>query len=183
MILPFPRTFFFCLITAALLVISAPRLPAPISEVPETTPKPKAKRSDVESENKPKQTTASKSIMTPAVSFAGIWTGTASGRINQAVFGQRTFSSNYNIQISLDERNANWTSSAWIFAKFNAPVQKNGRVLTWTCQRHDLAGKTTVFCRLEMDANGTARYSESSGLVNGMFKGAGYEVTGILVKQ
>ena len=173
------------LCTVGLLLVTAQRLPAPISEVPEATPTPKPKEPPphAESESKPKQTTASKSITTPRVSFAGIWTGTATGRIQQAVFGQTAFSSNYKIQISPDERTANWTSSAWIFAKFQAPVQKNGRALTWTCQRHDIAGQTTIFCRLEMDANGTARYSESSGLVNGVFKGAGYEISGTLVRQ
>ncbi len=78
---------------------------------------------------------------------------------------------------------ADWTSSAWIFAKFQASVQKNGRTLSWTTERHDIAGATTVNCRLEMESNGTARYSESSGLVNGIFKGAGYEISGILVRQ
>jgi len=145
------------------------------------TPKPKAKRHAVtESETPPKQRTPSKLA---AVSFAGTWTGTANGRMNQAVFGPTTCSVNLNIQISPDERTVNWTTSAWMFGKTQAAVQKNGRTLTWTCERHYLAGKIAVACRLEMDANGTARYSESSGLVNGMFKGAGYEVSGTLVRQ
>jgi hypothetical protein len=171
------------LFAIVLLLITAHRLPAPISEVPETTPTPKPKSNRQVTESAPKQQSATKAVTAPAVSFAGTWTGTANGRINQAVFGQKGFSSNYNLQISADERTATWTSSAWIFAKFHAPVQKNGRTLSWTCERHDIAGKTTVFCRLEMDANGTARYSESSGLVNGVFKGAGYEISGTLVRQ
>jgi hypothetical protein len=170
------------LLAGGFLAITAHRLPAPI--VGETTPitKTKAKRQAAEAESRPKKSTLTK-LATPKISFAGTWSGTASGRINQAVFGQASFSSNYKIQISPDERTANWTSSAWMFAKFQAPVQNNGRVLTWTAERHDIAGKTTVNCRMEIDPNGTARYSESSGLVNGMFKGAGYELSGTLLRQ
>ena len=169
------------LLAIGMLVVSAHRLPAPIVE--ETpTPKPKAKSSRASAENRPKKSAASKPASTK-VSVAGTWTGTASGRINQAVFGQTSFSSNYKIQISADERMADWTSSAWIFAKFQAPVQKNGRTLNWTTERNDIAGATTVNCRLEMESNGAARYSESSGLVNGIFKGAGYEISGILIRQ
>ena len=174
---------FAILFALGLLLITAHRLPAPIVEETAPTPQPKVKRPAAEAETKPKQSPANKPVAAAKVSFAGNWTGTATGRINQAVFGQTSFSSNYKIQISADERTANWTSSAWMFAKFQAPVQKNGRTLTWTTERHDIAGATTVKCRLEMDSNGTARYSESSGLVNGVFKGKGYEISGVFVRQ
>ncbi len=169
-------TFCFSLV-AALLLVTAHRLPAPIQEV--ATPPPKSKREAV----RPKTEATPKPKAASTVSFAGTWTGTASGRIRQVLVGETSFSSNYKIQISPDERTADWTSSAWMLAKFNAPVQKNGRTLNWTCQRHDFAGPTTIVCRLEMEANGTARYSESSGLVNGAFKGHGYEVSGTLVRR
>src|SRR5712692_3558133 len=110
------------LFAIGLLLIIAHQLPAPIVEETTPIPKPKEKRQASETKTRPKQPPASKPVSTPALSFAGTWTGTASGRIQQAVFGQRTFSSNYNIRISPDERTANWTSSAWIFAKFEAPV-------------------------------------------------------------
>jgi hypothetical protein len=171
------------LLVLGVLVLTTQRVPAPIVEENTPTPKAKAKRPAAEKEAQPKQSATTKSSGTTKVSFAGTWTGSASGRINQAVFGQTSFSSSYKIQIAPDERSASWTSSAWIFAKFQAPVQKNGRTLIWTTERHDLAGTTTVNCRLEMDTNGTARYSESSGLVNGIFKGAGYELSGVLVRQ
>jgi hypothetical protein len=182
MMLIFSRTLFVSL-AMGLLLITAHQLPAPIVEeaTPIAKPKPKRQSADVESKSKP--STINRSASTPKAPFVGTWTGTATGRINQAVFGQTSFSSNYKIQISADERTANWTSSAWMFAKFQAPVQKNGRTLSWTTERHDLAGTTTVNCRLEMDTNGTGRYSESSGLVNGIFKGAGYELNGTLVRQ
>lgn len=164
------------------LVITASRSPAPIVEESAPTPRPKLKQRATETVSKPRPSATPKSPDVK-VSFSGTWSGTASGRINQAVFGQTSFSSNYKIQISSDERTANWTSSAWLFAKFQAGVQKKGRTLSWSTERRDLAGTTTVNCRLEMEPNGTARYSESSGLVNGMFKGAGYELNGILVRQ
>jgi hypothetical protein len=177
---PFSRTLFVSF-AMGLLLITAHRLPAPISELPEATPKAKSREGEPGSKSKP--STEKKSVSAPRVSFAGTWTGTASGRMQQAVFGPTTTSANLNIQISPDERTVSWTTSAWMFGKTQAAVQKNGRTLTWTCERHYLAGKIAVACRLEMDANGTARYSESSGLVNGMFKGAGYELTGTLIRQ
>ena len=171
------------LLALGFLFASAHRLPGPIVEETTPIPKPKSKPRAAEAESRPKQSATPKPEAKSKVSFAGNWTGTASGRINQAVFGQTSFSSNYKIQISADERSASWTSSAWMFAKFQAPVRKNGRTLSWTTERHDLAGTTTVNCRMEMEANGSARYSESSGLVNGIFKGAGYELSGTLVRQ
>jgi hypothetical protein len=171
------------LFTVGLIFATAPRSPAPIVEETAPTPKPKVKRETSETESNAKQSTAKKTATTANVSFAGSWTGTATGRINQALIGQTGFSSNYKIQISAGERTANWTSSAWLFATFQASIQKRGRTLTWTTERHDIAGTTTVNCRLEMEGNGTARYSESSGLVNGVFKGKGYEISGILTRQ
>ncbi|HZR79326.1 MAG TPA: hypothetical protein VFA58_08955 [Chthoniobacterales bacterium] len=162
------------------LLLAAQRLPAPIvEESPQQKPKPSRQTGPAHSESKQTQTSKKE----PAVSFAGTWTGSATGRINQALIGETGFSSNYKIQISADERTASWTSSAWLFATFQAPVQKKGRTLNWTTERHDLAGTTTVNCRLEVQTNGTARYSESSGLVNGAFKGKGYEISGVLVRQ
>src|SRR5437762_8785730 len=111
------------LVVLGLLVLMGQRLPAPIVEENTPAPKAKVKRTAAEREPKPKQLATTKSAGTAKVSFAGTWTGPASGRINQAVFGQTSFSSNYKVQISADERSASWTSSAWIFAKFQAPVQ------------------------------------------------------------
>lgn len=170
------------------LLITVHQSPAPISEdsspapALQQPPRARVKHSKPKADNE-EDSRKTKSERESSVSFVGTWIGTATGRIQQAVFGPRAFSSNYNLQISPDERTATWTSSAWIFAKFQAPVQKKGRTLNWSSERHDLAGQTAVYCRLEIDANGTARYSESSGLVNGVFKGAGYEISGILMRQ
>jgi hypothetical protein len=176
------------LLSATLLLLTTYPLPAPIFEASSPTPAPQQSAKPKVKPSKPKgndewNSIKAKSESQSSVSFAGTWTGTANGRIQQAVFGPKAFSSNYNLQISPGEQTATWTSSAWIFAKFHAPVQRKGRTLNWTCERHDLAGKTAVFCRLEMNANGTAQYSESSGLVNGVFKGAGYQLSGTLVRQ
>lgn len=165
----------------SLFLVTAHRLPAPIVEQT-PAPKPKAKRSITETKNRATEPTQSKAAKS-TVSFAGTWTGTAHGRLNEALLGQRDASSNYKIHISPDERTVNWTSSAWFLTKFQAPVQKKGRTLSWACEKHNIAGTTTVNCSLEMQANGTAKFSESSGLVNGVFKGKGYEFSGMLVRQ
>lgn len=171
------RTF----VVSLLLVLSASRLPAPIVE--EATPTPKPKRHAVpETETAPKQRAASKPVSTPKVLFAGTWTGTASGEMH-APLASPNYSDNYKIQISPDERTANWTASKWLGAKFQAPVQKNGRTLTWSYEKHDIAGQTMMTSSLQMNDNGTATFSEKSEIVGGWFKGSGYSVTGTLVRQ
>ena len=149
------RTRTSSVLAATILLFTTYPLPAPIFEPSSPTPAPQQPAKPKIKHSKPK--TDNEGDSTKTVSFAGTWTGTATGRIQQAIFGPKGFSSSYKLQISPDERTVNWTSSAWIFAKFQAPVQKKGRVLTWTCDRHDIVGRTAIFCRLEMDANGTGR--------------------------
>jgi len=157
------------------------RLPAPVVEEPSSpTPAATQKPRMTPARSKPER---SPRVVEPVVRFAGTWRGTASGRINEALFGQRGFSSDYSIEIAPDEKTVTWTSSAWISATFHAAAQKNGRLLSWTTERHDIAGRTNIICRLEQTGERVARYSESSGLVNGAFKGAGYELTGTLTRQ
>lgn len=78
---------------------------------------------------------------------------------------------------------ADWTASRWLGAKFQAPVHKTGRMLSWSYEKHDIAGKTMISASLEMNANGTATFRESSDLTNGMFNGSGYKVTGTFTRQ
>jgi hypothetical protein len=174
------------LLIVALLLITAHRLPAPISEIETPTPAPaersKPKRHVAEAETEPKQRPMSKPAATPTVSFAGTWTGRVSGEIH-APLTPPNYACTYHIQISADEKTANWTASRWLWAKFQAPVHKNGRTLTWSCERHDLAGMTTINSSLQMNQNGTATFTESSGVVNGMFQGSSYKVNGTLVRQ
>jgi hypothetical protein len=163
-----------------ILAAAIHRLPAPVEEISSPSPAAVSRGNVASSRQNPQKPALTPQ---PVIQFAGRWCGIASGRINQAVFGQKDFSSNYNIEISSDEKMVSWTSSAWMFARFHAVTQKAGRSLSWTTKRHDAAGQTTIICRLEQTSPGVARYSESSGLVNGAFKGAGYELAGTLTKQ
>lgn len=165
------------------LTVGVHRMPAPVVEEPEgaESPKPAMMRKHKDSaETKPREAPLTRQSF---VRFYGTWRGTANGRINQALFGQRDFSSTFKIEVSADERTVTWTSSAWMFARFHATAQKTDRTLSWSTERHDIAGRTAVICRLEQTGDGVARYSESSGLVNGAFKGAGYELVGTLTRQ
>lgn len=171
------RTF----VVSLLLVLGASRLPAPIVE--EATPTPKPKRHAVpEAKTAPKQRAASKPVSTPKVSFAGTWTGTASGEMH-APLSSPSYSDTYHIQISPDERTVNWTASKWLGAKFQAPVQRNGRTLSWSYEKHDIAGHTVITSSLQVNTNGTATFSEKSEIVGGWFKGSGYSVSGTFSKQ
>jgi hypothetical protein len=172
------------LLPIALLLVTAHRLPAPIVEEPTPAPeiKTKPKRHAAEAETEPKPRSEKKSAAAPAVSFAGTWTGRVSGEIH-APLTPPNYACTYKIQISADEKTANWTASRWLLAKFQAPIHKSGRTLTWSCERHDLAGKTTINASLQMNPNGTAAFTESSGVVNGMFQGSSYKVAGTLVRQ
>jgi hypothetical protein len=163
------------------LLLTTHRLPAPIVE--EATPTPKPKRPAVsETESPPRKRAGSKPAPTPKVSFVGAWNGTVSGEMH-APLSSPSYSDTYHIQISPDEKTVNWTASKWLGAKFQAPVQKNGRTLRWSYEKHDIAGHTVITASLQMDANGTATFSEKSEIVGGWFKGSGYTVTGTLVRQ
>src|SRR5262245_16142468 len=117
--------------------------PAPIQENPEATPSPKPKPQHVSSKTSHERP-APKPTPEKAVSFAGTWKGTASGPSKQALIGTVTLTSNYTLEVSPDEKHVNWTSSAWIFSHFQAMAHKSGRTLTWTSERHDIAGQTNI---------------------------------------
>lgn len=177
------------LLAFGVFLITAHRLPAPIIE--ETTPAPsqhltkaRPQKSAAVSRKAPHERPAATS--TPekkTVSFAGAWKGTASGPSKQALIGETTLTSNYNVQVSPDEKQVSWTSSAWMFAHFQAPVQKSGRILSWTYQRHDIAGQSNIAVKMEMNPDGTATLMEYTGMTNGAFKGYSYQLTGRLVRQ
>jgi hypothetical protein len=107
------------LLPIALLLVTAHRLPAPISEIPEATatarpkakPKPPAKATtpsaSAENESRP----AAKTAPTPAALFAGTWTGTVHGQAHSFLGGDTTTSS-YSIHISPDEGTISWRKRA-----------------------------------------------------------------------
>ncbi len=124
-----------CVLIIAALLISTHRLPAPISEIPQSptpTPavteavqpkksaaKPKAKASP-ETAIKPQTKPTPPPLQTGAARFAGTWTGT----INQGIFG--------NIEISL-AINATGTSvkESSKGGTFTHPATINGNMMTW----------------------------------------------------
>ena len=171
-------------IFAFVFLLAAQRAPAPIQEVRES-PTPAAKRTPPHrASNKAAHDQATpKSAAEKAVSFAGTWKGTASGPSKQALIGTVTLNSNYNLQVSPDEKHVNWTSSAWMFSHFQAVARKNGRTLSWTYERHDLAGQSNIAVKLEMNSDGTATLMEYTGMTNGAFQGYSYQLTGRLVRQ
>lgn len=159
-----------------LLLTSAHRSPAPIVEEATVTPKPARV-----SKPKPKavETTTPKA---PAILFAGTWKGTATGEMH-APLASPNYSDNYSIQISPDERTVNWTASKWLWQKFQAPTRRNGKILYWSYEKHDIAGKSVINSSLQLNPDGTATFHETDNIDNGMFKGSGYSVTGRFVRQ
>src|SRR5438132_414893 len=133
---------------SAILLWDIHRLPAPIVEEPTPTPKPK-RRVAAESEAAPREpmATATKPTPAPRVSCGETWVGTASGEMH-APLASPNYADNYRIEISADEKIANWTASRWLGAKFQAPIQKNGTTLTWNYEKHDIAGKTLISASL-----------------------------------
>jgi hypothetical protein len=169
-----------CFVVTVFLLIAVHRLPAPVIETPDVTRSatPKPRRPPASSESGSRQRSVSK----PAVTFAGIWTGTASGEMH-APLSPPSYSDSYTIQISADEKTVNWTASKWLGARFQALVQKNGSMLSWSYEKHDLAGKTLINSSLQINSNATATFVETCGLANGLFKGSGYSVTGTFVRK
>jgi len=166
-----PAALFFAVIV---LIITAPRLPAPIVEEP--TPKPG-------STVKPKpRVIAPPKPKPPAILFAGNWRGIATGEMH-APLSPPNYSDNYNIQISADEKNVSWTASKWLGAKFQAPARRAGQTLSWSYEKHDIAGKSVINSSLQLNSDGSATFHETDNIDNGMFKGSGYSVTGRFIRQ
>jgi hypothetical protein len=165
-----------------IMLLSAHRSPAPIREIQES-PAPSPKPRHVSRKAPHEQPAATSTPEKKTVSFAGNWKGTASGPSKQALIGTVTLTSNYNLQVSQDEKQVSWTSSAWMFAHFQAPVQKSGRTLSWTYERHDIAGQSNIAVKMEMNPDGTATLMEYTGMTNGAFKGYSYQLIGRLIRQ
>jgi hypothetical protein len=168
----------------AILIAIAPHSLAPILEEALPTPSSKSKPKPQHTVNKSSpERSVGRSTPEKAVSFAGTWKGTASGPGKQALIGTTTLTSNYNLTVSPDEKQINWTSSLWMFSRFQAQARKSGRTLNWTYQRQDVAGQTNIAVKMEMNSDGTATLMEYSGMTNGAFKGYSYQLTGKLIRQ
>lgn len=142
-------------LTVALLLITGHRLPAPISEVPETTPAPKPKREAIP-RPKPKPEVASKPKSTANLSFAGAWTGS----VLTIHSDNSTGGAVYLIKISDDEKTAwvNWDSNGQPSGPgHQVPCNRFHGMLTWTLTTTDFVATDT----LQMNANGNATFDRT----------------------
>lgn len=168
--------FWLCLVA---LLISAHRLPAPISEIPESTPSPKPQRETVP-RSRPEQMV--KPRATPALSFAGTWTGpttyTGNGETKNLIC---------QLKISNDERMVEiyWSK----VGKQNvtdpggqAGCSRSGETLTWKFTEPasglPLPGWTATDT-LRANVNGTVNFVRDGRRSNGAI----FQQTGTLSRQ
>lgn len=177
----------------ALLLITAQRLPAPISEVPQTTQAPKPKREPA-SKPKPKSETIPKSPL--KLSFPGTWTGTT---ITKSSNGGDSGPTNYIIRISDDEKTVwiNWDLQQPSGPGHQASSNRFRETLGWslTLAGSDLnvideeMSNYTVTDTLRMNANGTAsfvregRYPSMVNFWGGHDPGITFKCAGTLSRQ
>ena len=163
------------LLPIALLLITAHRLPAPISEVPATTPTPKPKpEGALRSKPKPEATAKPKSR---TLSFPGTWAGTGFGKNSDGT----TYSLSYIIKISDDEKTA-LVSIAEV-GKIMGPTQfscaRFREALTWSMSN---SGGTIVYT-MRIKSNGTVDLLREGRFTGGDFDGTTYTETGTLSRQ
>jgi hypothetical protein len=165
------------LLVVTLLVVTAPRLPAPISEIatptPTVAPKPKSKQNNVE-RTKPKQS--------PFAPFVGVWSGPTTGSLTTdiglnvpATTSATTFRILSDGMIQSNQANLNQGTT-------RASVSPDGHALTWTYQYSDSNGSGQGTASLRLIAPKTASYQ-----VNIIFFASGGKGTmkgsGTLTKQ
>ena len=145
-------------LTAALLLMTAHRLPAPISEAPETTPTPKAKR-EAPPRPKPKSKQTPKSKATPTSPFAGNWTGTALGVARTFPLSDKN-SSTYSIGISPDGTRISVEETRNPYGNVRqGPIacRNEGNALAWNYEQQvDRGYRMSGRCILRINPDGTA---------------------------
>jgi hypothetical protein len=138
------------LLTIALLLITAHRLPAPIQEVPEVSPTPKPKREATKS----KSEATPKPKVTPSLSFAGTWTGVTIAKNA----GGDISSWDYIIKIPSDEKTiwVNWSRAGTKISGSGHQVGCNriADTLTWTL----IYNSTVATETLRITTNETANF-------------------------
>jgi hypothetical protein len=170
------------LLILVLLLITAHRLPAPISEVPQTTPTPKPKR-ELTPKSKPKPEATSKKA-SPALSLAGTWTGstvdTWSGDRNQHI-------DVYVVKISDDEKTVliNWALQGTNISgsDYQASCIRIGGALTWNLRQ--MGENPTWVCTdtLRMNPNGTAGFTRQGRHIAGDYSGSTFLNAGTLSRR
>jgi hypothetical protein len=174
------RTIRICL-TFAVLLITAHRLPAPISEIPEPTATARAKQKKTNAEstnadNDSRSRQATKPTPARAASFAGRWSGTVSGQIYILLSGTETSSSTYSIQVSPDEKTLSVEQRGNDYSNIRLSqiaCRREGDGLAWTYKEQGL-GFSHPTGTLRMNSNGTASLADKRGPLT---------ITGTLTKQ
>jgi hypothetical protein len=163
-------------LTGAFFMMTAYRLPAPISEIPQTTPTPKPKR-EAAPRSKPKAETTAKPKASPALSFAGTWSGNVSAKASDGDTGIYS----YLINISDDEKTVLVTE---------VQTGKSGHPTPVSCSRfHDALTWSYVFPKqestftLRLNGNKTARLVSEGRWTSGPNAGVTSTYTGVFSRQ
>jgi hypothetical protein len=164
-----------------LLVLSAHRLPAPISEVPQTTPTPKPKREMItRSKSKPEGTPKPTTNLNR---FAGTWSGST---VDTSSSGNQGISS-YVIKISDDEKTVliDWHVSGTnpSGTGLQAPCIRFGNSLSWSLKQ--LGDTPTWACTdtFQLNSNGTASFVRQGTFIAGDYQGVTYNNTGTFSRE
>lgn len=156
-----------------MLLLTTQRLPAPISEVPQTTPPPKPKQAAPKIKSKPEATPKPKA--TPNRSFAGTWSGSV---IAKASDGSDNSSATYIIRISDDEKTVwiNWNQSGQPISGpgYQAPCNRFRETLTWSFTFPASINTDT----LRINTDGTASFVREGKWTSGDNEGITYNHTG-----
>jgi hypothetical protein len=169
------------LLVVALVIMTAHRLPAPISEIPKPTAIPKTKQTKAKS-----QTTGveneSRRAAKPAASFAGSWTGAAQGQ-GHTIFGNHASSSTYSIQVSPGEKTLSVDQKGNYYSNVRLSqiaCRRQGDSLIWSYEGRALVGITGMGT-LHLNVDGSAgladerRYHSVDRLI--------VKITGTLMRQ
>ena len=172
-----------CLI-CFLLFVTAHRLPAPFSEVPDTTPTPKPKREAApKPRSKPRAEATPKPTATPNRSFAGTWTGSTADSMSDGSKSNTLWS----IKISDDEKTVliNWhvSGETTIGPGLQAPCIRFGSALSWSLKQ--LGDTPTWACTdtLQLNNDGTASFVRQGTFIAGDNQGVTYNNTGTLSRE
>jgi hypothetical protein len=166
------RTIGF-LISGLALFLSAPHLPAPISENPDTTPTPKPKREATRPKPKPEATP--KPAATPNRSFAGAWSGST------------VSNTSYFVKISDDEKTVliSWrlATDTAIGPDYQATCIRFGSSLSWSLRQ--MGENPTWQCTdtLQLNSNGTANFVHAWTWIAGDYQGGSGKDTGTLSRE
>ncbi len=155
-------------LSAVVLLLTTHPLPAPIQEVPDTTPPPKPKR-EMTPRPKPK----------PNRSFAGNWTGNVTSNASSGESG----SYSYVVKISDDAKTVwiNWNQTGQPIGGpgYQAPCNRFRETLTWSLTFAESMATDT----LRIDDNGNASFVRQGAWSSGDNQGVTYTQTGTFSRE